>query len=96
MSRVVRVYEDGYRLGVLCKEGTRWDHVVVIDVPIDVRRFPADDPQYEYQEADPATTAKRLLDMAGRFGITERARALLQQVADNSDTPGAEEDDDKR
>lgn len=83
-AHVVRVYEDGYRLGLLAKEGNRWDHIVVIGVPIDVRRYPADNPQYTYEEIDPVAMAGRLLDMAERFGITERARRLVLEIALNT------------
>lgn len=77
--RVVRVYEDGYRYGILCKEGSKYDHVVVMGCPIDRYLYAADDDTC-YRETDlPVSPAlEKFFAAATRLGITERALDLLK------------------
>jgi hypothetical protein len=77
-QKVVRVYEDGYRYGILCKSGTKYDHVVVMGCPIDRVLYPVD--EVCFQELDyPVDGARaKFLDAATRLGITERALDLLK------------------
>lgn len=78
-----KVFDDGWRHGVVCKEGREYAHVVVMGCPIDSRRIQLDvlDDQVTYIERDGAQVARQMLDSGKRLGITERARKLLEEVA---------------
>lgn len=75
---LVRIYQDGYRTGLLCKEGRVHAHVVVMGCPIDSVKVPVDDDTaMEYLGGDAEQAKAKFLDAAKRLGITERAKALL-------------------
>lgn len=79
-ARVVRVYDNGYRLGILCKEGTKYDYAVVMECPIDSHKLPNDDETaYEIvTHIDVDRAICQFLSAGVSLGITERAKALLE------------------
>lgn len=79
--RTVRIYRDGYRHGILAKEGNKWDTIIVMDCPIDIVRVPADDDtQFQYLDYPVDKAAKGFRKAAKSLGITARARDLLKEA----------------
>ena len=80
--KVVRIYRDGYRYGILAKSGTKFDHVVVMACPIDSVKVPADDDsQYQYTDYPVDKAVKGFKKAAKTLGITKRAKLLLREGA---------------
>jgi len=77
--KVVRIYRDGYRYGILTKSGTKYDHIVMMACPIDAVKVPADDDsQYQYADYPVEKAVKGFQKAAKSLGITKRAKALLR------------------
>ncbi len=78
-ARVVRVYDDGWRIGIAADPGRKFTSVVVMDsAGLSVTKLPNTD-RAALQPVDyPLTKAVKKFRAAGRtFGMTQGAKALL-------------------
>lgn len=77
---VVRYYEDGFRVGILAKEGTKYAQVIVRNGnSIGTKKFPVDDDSaLEYLEYPVAKAVKSFLRAGKQYGITKAAKELLE------------------
>lgn len=77
MMKPVRIYQNGYRIGVLYKEGRKYDHVVTLDYPI--KRTRVEKGTYEIQEFDIGYFIERL---AYRVNAKWYTKYIIKEILD--------------
>lgn len=77
---VVQYYDDGFRIGILAKEGTKYAQVIVRNGnSIGIKKFPVDDDSALDYLDYPIQKAVVLFLRAGKqYGITQAAKELLE------------------
>lgn len=77
---VVQYYDDGFRIGILAKEGTKHASVVCRDGnSITVKKFPVDDDgAFNYLDYPVDRAIKKFRESGKKYGITQEARKLLE------------------
>ncbi len=80
--KLVRLYDEGYRMALIVGEsadGKRLKVIVPDSSGLDVRQHPADDEVNFtfYDEAASKKAVAQFIEMGKRFGITERAKRYL-------------------
>lgn len=77
---VVQYYDDGFRLGILAKEGTKYASVVCRNGnQITVKKFPVDDDSVlEYLDYPVNKAVSNFLEAGKKYGITQAAKELLE------------------
>ena len=77
---VIQYYDDGFRIGILAKEGNKYASVVCRDGnSITVKKFPADDDSlFDYLDYPVEKAIKKYLAAGKKYGITKAAKELLK------------------
>jgi hypothetical protein len=80
---LVRFFDDGFRVGLLVKQGDVHDHVVAFRRhKVRVLRFAADNDQLlTYVDGDADRARRRFLALGKTRGITDAAQQLLEATS---------------